>query len=242
MTPPDYATLTRDDPNPLKRFLQGKRLRDAVGLLGRWVPRDVVDYGAGDGELARVLRHRYPDVSIAAFEPTPALFAQAEANLRDLSAVRLVAEAAHIPSASADAIFCLEVFEHLPPLETATALDHITRILKPDGVLIIGVPIEIGLAARFKGAFRRLRRNGDFDTDRARIAEAAKGHITFERFKAEIAPGLAYYPHHLGFDYRNLLKDLEARFVIDRIWPSPFLLLPPELNSELTLRVFKDAV
>ncbi|MDC7682555.1 class I SAM-dependent methyltransferase [Asticcacaulis sp. BYS171W] len=233
-----YAAITRQDPNPFKRYLQNKRLRDAVGLLGRRRPETIVDYGAGDGELAYVIRRKLPDTRIVGFEPSLLLRAQAEAHIGAMPGVTLTDDAAQIADGSADAIFCLEVFEHLPPEETRTALAHMVRILKDDGVLIVGVPVEIGLAAWVKGRFRSLRRD-DFDTDRNHIAQAVRRDIRFERFRVDFDTSGGYYPHHLGFDYRELLKALDGCFELEKRWSSPFLLMPTEWNSELNLLLTK---
>ncbi|ESQ79779.1 bifunctional 2-polyprenyl-6-hydroxyphenol methylase/3-demethylubiquinol 3-O-methyltransferase UbiG [Asticcacaulis sp. YBE204] len=234
----DYAALTRNDPNPVKRYLQARRLKDALDLLGHRHGRQFVDYGAGDGELVRHLKHRRPEAVTICFEPWSLLSHACRHNIEDLSATTLVETADDVPDGFADAIFCLEVFEHLPAEEIETALHHIARILKHDGVLIVGVPVETGPVARLKGWFRGLRRN-DFDTDPDRIAQAARGDIRFERFRMDLGNGGGYYPHHLGFDYRDLLRAVDSRFVVRKRQSSPFGWLPPEVNSELNLLLTK---
>jgi SAM-dependent methyltransferase len=235
---PDYASITRDDPNAFKRFLQHKRLNDALGLLKARRPALSIDYGAGDGELARLLRLMCPAGEVVCFEPSAQLRAQAVAHISALSGISLTAHVTNVADGCADAIFCLEVFEHLPPQETTEAIDHMHRLLKPDGVLIVGVPVETGPVARLKGWFRR-RRRVDFDTDAQRIAQAARGDIRFERLRVDFEGGGGYYPHHLGFDYRDLLRRLATRFVIETRRSSPLALLPPEWNSELNLLLRK---
>ncbi|ADU13527.1 class I SAM-dependent methyltransferase [Asticcacaulis excentricus] len=239
MTPqPDYASITRADPNPFKRYLQRKRFDDAIALLRGRRPALSIDYGAGDGELARKLCQACPDGEVICFEPSAQLRAQAEAHVGALSGVTVVAGIEGIPAARADAIFCLEVFEHLPPEETEAALAQMHRLLKPDGVLIVGVPVETGPVSWVKGWFRG-RRRADFDTDRDRIAQAARGDIRFERERVDFEGGGGYYPHHLGFDYRDLLARVKAHFVIETRRSSPLALLPPEWNSELNLLLRK---
>ncbi|BEV11200.1 class I SAM-dependent methyltransferase [Asticcacaulis sp. DW145] len=235
---PDYASITRDDPNAFKRFLQHKRLNDALGLLKARRPALSIDYGAGDGELARLLRLMCPAGEVVCFEPSAQLRAQAVAHIGALSGISLKADVMNVADGCADAIFCLEVFEHLPPQETTEAIDHMHRLLKPDGVLIVGVPVETGPVARLKGWCRR-RRRVDFDTDAQRIAQAARGDIRFERLRVDFEGGGGYYPHHLGFDYRDLLRRLATRFVIETRRSSPLALLPPEWNSELNLLLRK---
>lgn len=235
----DYAALTRNDPHPFKRYLQARRLQDALDLLGDRHGAHFVDYGAGDGELIRQLKRRRPDAVSICFEPSPVLFYPCLNNIEGLTSTGLVGKAEDVPDGFADVVFCLEVFEHLPPKEMETAIEHMWRMLQPEGLLIVGVPVEIGPVAWLKGAFRRRRRRMDFDADWGRIAQAARGDIRFERHLQPISEGLDYYPHHLGFDYRDLLRRLQTRFVIETRRSSPLAVLPPEWNSELNLLLRK---
>ena len=50
---------------------------------------------------------------------------------------------------------------------------------------------------------------------------------------AEIAPGVAFHFHHLGFDYRVLESMLRARFQLVNRWFSPFPAAGAVLNSEV---------
>lgn len=55
-----YADITRNDPNPLKRLVQEKRIADAISLVDV-VPRtqSMLDFGTGDGELCKRLASRF---------------------------------------------------------------------------------------------------------------------------------------------------------------------------------------
>lgn len=228
-----YADITRRDPNPLKRWVQERRLADALRL----VPPDfaagaIVDYGGGDGELALRLARRFPQARVTCFEPAPDLRAQAQAQLAAAPNAAAAAEEGELEAGAADLVFCTEVFEHLPPAETARALDEIARVLKPQGRLVVGVPVEVGPPALLKGAFRALRRPGDYDARWPAILAAAAGRAPVPRFAAEIAPGRPYFPHHLGFDHRPLLLELKARFALERVASSPWRSGPLFLNSE----------
>jgi SAM-dependent methyltransferase len=231
-----YAALTREDPNPLKRAVQGRRLADALRLAGDLAPRHVVDYGGGDGALCRSAAARWPDARLVCFEPAPQLAEEARGLLAGVPQAEVVGDEAALPAGQADLVFCTEVFEHLPPAETARALDEIARIMAPGGRAIIGVPVEIGPPALPKGAFRALRRPGEFDARPAAILGAAVGRPPRPRLQAEISPGRAYYPHHLGFDHRPLARMVAERFELERRASSPFPALPAWLNSELYLR------
>jgi hypothetical protein len=111
-------------------------------------------------------------------------------------------------------------------------------VLRPGGTLIVGVPIEVGPAALAKGLFRRVRRRDAFDAQLDGILGATRGRPPVDRPVAEIAPGRPYHPHHLGFDHRRLLRDLEGRFRVVRRTGSPFGPLGA-LNAELYITAVK---
>ena len=115
--------------------------------------QQIVDVGCGDGNglgrWAAAKGHAYLglDVSHAAL-----------AKARSLGlAVQHITDASQLPlpSISAGAVACLEVFEHL--LDPASAVAEIKRVLEPGGFLIATVPnaaywirrVELGLFGRF---------------------------------------------------------------------------------------------
>jgi SAM-dependent methyltransferase len=229
-----YASLTHQDPNRIKRWLQNRRLADAIALLPAGVAT-VVDFGGGDGELCARLALARPGLSIVCFEPTAAIRAEAVARLQGLSNVHVVGDEAKVTNASADAVFCNEVFEHLPPAQTDAALSHIERMLKPGGLLIAGVPIETGPPALAKGLFRMVRRLGAHDGRPQGILKATFGLPPGPRVVAEIESGRPYHPAHLGFDHRRFARGLGGRFEILRWRRSPVGWAPAALSSEIYL-------
>lgn len=234
-----YAELTHEDPNRIKRWLQGKRIGKALTLVPPGAAR-VVDYGAGDAEVAARLARRRPGLEVVCFEPTPALRAEAAQRTAGLPGVRVVEAEAELPSGWAEVVLCLEVFEHLPEMETRAALAAIHRVLAPGGLLVIGVPVEVGPAALAKGLFRRSRRSNAFDAGLSRIGQAALGRPPGGRPTVEIASGRAYHPFHLGFDHRRLLRDLDGRFRVQRRTGSPFGPALGTLNAELYITAIKS--
>lgn len=231
-----YAKLTTSDKNPVKRWLQRRRFSDALKVFDRASPTSapltVMDYGAGNGELIRQLAELRP-IQATVFEPTPALMKEARKHLGHLDAVRFCNTPTEVPEDHFDYVFCLEVFEHLPPEQTKHALAQIHRLLKPKGLAVIGVPHELFLPALLKGLFRMSRRYGAFDARPGNILSACRGKAPTERPTTEIAPGQAYHPHHLGFDYRQFELRFQPHFRRKARWFSPFPLLGPCLNSEV---------
>ncbi|WP_296814832.1 class I SAM-dependent methyltransferase [Brevundimonas sp.] len=235
-----YAEMTWDDPNALKRWVQRRRLRDALAQVPDKVSVDkIVDYGAGDGALAVLARERWPKARIVCFEPAPHLATEAERRVRDLDGVEVTRTEAGLPEA-VDLVFCTEVFEHLPEAETGAAIARIEAILKPGGLLVVGVPVESGPVAALKGLFRMARRPKDFDTRPGNILRAVLGQRVRDRPMADIAYGRRYHPHHLGFDLGGLKRLLEARFSPVRLRGSPLPLAPVFLNSEAYMTLRKE--
>ncbi len=229
-----YAEITRNDRNAIKRFLHRRRLNDAVALATRQdSPRTIVDFGAGDGELSRRLAAALPQATIFCYEPAENLREQAASVLRGQANVVLASSVESLPTGQADVVYCLEVFEHLPPEETAAALADIERLLKDDGLAVIGVPIEIFGPALAKGLLRMWRRRGAFDARMGNVLAALCGAPPRDRPAREITPGLSYYPHHLGFDHRRLRSRLVERFDVQRAVCSPVPWLGAGFNSEI---------
>ena len=230
-----YADLTIRDRNPIKRWLQHRRFADALAVLAgvsaRGRPR-ILDFGAGDGELVRRI-HGLAQVEALVYEPSAALMAEAKQKLAGMASVQFTDSIASVESGSFDYVFCLEVFEHLPARQTDAAIADIERLLKPGGVAVIGVPHELHLPALLKGLFRVYRRRGEFDARFGNIWAAVWGRPPLLRPVAEIAPGVPFHFHHLGFDHRTLEKMLQEHLHLVRKWFSPFPLLGATLNSEV---------
>ncbi len=231
-----YADITFRDPSRVKRWLQQRRLSDAIGILrnSRSIsgPIHILDFGAGNGELVRQLAG-VGSVRASIFEPSPNLMAEARENLLGLDGVEFYDRTDAIEAGVFDFIFCLEVFEHLPVEETTQAMEAIRRLLKPDGIAVIGVPHELFLPAILKGAFRFMRRRGEFDARPANIILAAIGCPPSTRPLVEICASHSYHPHHLGFDHRILERLLRQRFRRVRRWFSPVPAMGAVLNSEV---------
>jgi len=230
-----YSEITFNDRNRIKRWFQQQRLKSALELGGGSAPSPAVicDFGAGNGELCRHLAEYYPDARIICYEPTPGLLSEARENLKGIGNVDFLQDIGSLAPASTELVFCLEVFEHLPPRETREALAAISAMLHPKGKAVIGVPVEVGVPALYKGIFRMSRRYGSFDANIKNVLLSFMGRPPQNRPMGEIAPGFGYYFQHTGFDFREFRKTLCKHFVEIRVAASPFSILGTWLMPEV---------
>ncbi len=231
-----YDSITTDDANPVKRLVQRRRLAHGLRVL-KSLRSDfdgtILDVGAGTGRLCEQLTLRFPRARIVCYEPVPSLCAEAAEKLAACPGVEVVGLLDSTSVSRFDFVFCLEVLEHLPRLETTTLLDAIDQRVAHHSTVTFGVPNEIFAAAFAKGLFRLRRRRGSFDARWSHIWQAMVGRPPRQRPTAEIWPGLRYHYHHLGFDYRLLRRTLARRFDVTEVYGSPLTLLPTALNSEV---------
>jgi SAM-dependent methyltransferase len=219
-----YSDITIHAKSPIKSYLQRRRLRDALCVLddlGERFPGKLLDFGAGNGELTRMIAGRFPHAEVFCYEPAPDLFEEARQNLRGIDNVVLVSSLDQLKGLRFRYVFCLEVFEHLPPRETVRAIRAINRLLANRGTTVVGVPNELFLPALLKGLFRMRGRYGAYDARFGNVFRAAIGRPPGKRPRREIAPGLPYHFHHMGFDHRKLRLTLSETFEVVRQFGSP---------------------
>ena len=209
----NYADITLNDPNAIKRYLQRSRFQSALKLYPVTdSTTKVLDFGGGDGELCLRLNRINKGTSYICYEPSQGMYKQALQKLSDSDDIDLVDSLTSIAKGSMDVIYSLEVFEHLPVKESEEALNNIYALLKPGGTLVMGVPNELFLPALYKGLFRMSRRFGQYDARVSNILKCCFGRPPKTRPIGEISPGKSYHFHHLGFDHRVLAKQLKSKF------------------------------
>lgn len=102
--------------------------------------RDAAEIGCGDGFGARIVKQSVENLLITDFDP---LFIEdiekrrhpnwpITAKVHDILAGPL--------DGSYDAIYSLDVLEHIEPADESRFLDHVAKSLKPFGLAIIGMP------------------------------------------------------------------------------------------------------
>jgi SAM-dependent methyltransferase len=232
----NYASITVEDRNPVKRKLQHIRLQHSVRILSR-VSRDfdgtILDFGSGDAQLCRQIARIWPASRIISYEPAEELRQQALQNVKSFPQIKVIGSLKDINHRKFNYIFCLEVLEHLPLAELNQALINLARFSEENTVLVIGVPNEIYISALIKGLFRMSRRYGEVDAVPPNIIKAMLGYPPVSRPVGEISPDIPYVFRHMGFDYRKFIKKLQRYFKVVEFYGSPFPFLSEFFNLEL---------
>ena len=137
-----------DESDPLKYYyvpgigeVFRERLRLALRLLGDRRYGRILEAGYGSGILLPTLATLADDVQAMDLHRRPDL-ATRMLRLEGVRAPLLVGTVTALgyASESFDAVVCLSTLEHLHGADLRAALGELHRVLKPDGVAIIGVP------------------------------------------------------------------------------------------------------
>ena len=132
---PESAELRLAFGNTAEDYERGRPgWTDAVAEVGGLpASAEVLDLGAGTGKLTRVLGRRF--ASITAVEPDPsmrAVFSQATVCCKVLEGS---AESIPLADGSVDGVFCADCFHWF---DWPVAIAEIERVLRPEGVLVMG--------------------------------------------------------------------------------------------------------
>lgn len=236
-----YARHQIHSRDKLVAWSHTRRFKTALTLARDFAGKRLLDYGCGDGTFvaltmmneaapalavgAELLQHHVDDCRTRY---------QVESRLQFV-AINDLDGAGH--ANRYDAVFCMEVLEHV--VDWGPPFDRFTRLLAPDGKLIISVPVETGLPLIIKQAVRRVagwRQLGYYPGSLPySFGELAKGiragraqHLT----RTVLDKGDGPYHDHHGFNWMRLRERVKQDFVIEDTLASPFSWLGPHLATQ----------
>jgi ubiquinone/menaquinone biosynthesis C-methylase UbiE len=136
--PPDYYDASIRT-NLIQRFWHRRRFAAVAGLATR-IEGKMLDVGCHGATLTRVVADEAQPKEVHALDISQQAIAYARSRFPHFHFY--VADAANLPfkDASFDAVFCLEVLEHVADPEKV--LLEIMRCLRPGGYAVILVPVE----------------------------------------------------------------------------------------------------
>jgi SAM-dependent methyltransferase len=144
-----YDQAVADDPDAespfiRERYREGIRWRNVLdGLLPPSAsPRNLLDVGSGNGAIALAVTatDRYVSFGIDTLLSDSARTLQ-----QGTAAHAIAASGAALPFAAAtfDAILCLETLEHIPPDALLHFASELTRVMRPEGIIVITTPARL---------------------------------------------------------------------------------------------------
>lgn len=204
----NYDAQTINAANPLVRFAHRHRIRQSLALaLPRMGCGKLLDYGCGSGVFLSEIILRRPGCAVG-YEPIMTERTHASLPIFDTLA-ELELEGPY------NLITLFETIEHLSDEELGLFLEFASRVLTPNGAILISAPVEIGPALIFK------------DLNRFALRRKGSEHRALELLRAAIfgiparrAENLK--TSHRGFDFREARNNLR-----DRGWATDVLSYGP---------------
>jgi 2-polyprenyl-3-methyl-5-hydroxy-6-metoxy-1,4-benzoquinol methylase len=127
-----------------ERYREGIRWRNVLNALlpESTSPRNVLDVGSGNGAIALAVTAtgRYVSYGIDTQLSDTAHRLQHGTSAHSIAAS---ADALPFDVATFDAILCLETIEHIPPHALHHFAGELTRVLRPEGVILITTPARL---------------------------------------------------------------------------------------------------
>jgi 2-polyprenyl-3-methyl-5-hydroxy-6-metoxy-1,4-benzoquinol methylase len=134
-------------------------LPSVASLLGRDVPlSSVLDFGCGAGRLTIPLARRA--VGVVGADIAPSVLEQARKNAREAGLVNVAFVETHELRGQFDFVCSLLVFQHIRPAEGYKLIRALLRLLSPDGVAVLQLPMEPSGGGLQRLARMRLKREG----------------------------------------------------------------------------------
>lgn len=222
------------------------RFERARELTKPYQGRRLLDYGCGDGTFLVLVHDLFPDA--VGVDADPKQVAECARRLTSLQGLSfMLTDELRTPRHATryDVVVCMEVLEHCLETVVDEVAEDLRRLITPEGMVLISVPIETGPSlivkefVRLVAAWRRL---GDYQyRERYTLGELATmlfathdTSIPRPVYRQDFEPARPNIFHtHKGFNWRRLRRQLTRYFVIHETCFSPFGWLGGYANSQV---------
>jgi len=212
---------------PFQKMTHSARFEVATDILARegLGPKEVLDFGTGDGKIFGYYLRVNSECKYTGYDTAKSMLEQADDVVREN--VELISDLNEIKERRYSYISCLETLEHIPDEKLLETLLLFRTLLKPNGTLVISVPIESGISALLKQIIRKVSGQSE------RVATPwtiflSTIYLTSRIKRDQRDPG------HTGFDYIKTRKLIEkSGLKIEKTIYSPFRALKGFINSQI---------
>ncbi|WP_058997217.1 class I SAM-dependent methyltransferase [Leptolyngbya sp. NIES-2104] len=215
------------------------RFEAAAKLIGQGQHFDLLDYGCGDGTFVTMIAPRFAHVVGTDINRHQIEDCQARLSTINNARFYLTSELNTVRQLF-DRIVCMETLEHCPEPIVDGVLQDIQRLCKPQGKIIISVPIETGLTFLIKLVFRTLaawRGLSEYKYyESYSLSNALRMIFSTENTVVERPIyGLPDSPQHshYGFNWKRCRLQVEKYFTIEEVCFSPVNRLNGIVSSQV---------
>ena len=231
--------LSRDK---LVAWSHARRFATALTLARSFSGRRILDYGSGDGTfLALAMMADSPPAAAVGAELLDDVIADCHKRYSAeprMSFVQVKSLDRPEHAKRYDAVFCMEVLEHVFDWEPELA--RMSRLLAPGGTLVVSVPVETGVPVLVKQVVRTIagwRKIGHYPGTTSYSWSELAAAVLAGRTQHVIRPvfdfGGGPAHDHKGFNWRVLHERLKQQFEVTRVVASPFSWLGPGLATQV---------
>lgn len=121
--------------------------QERINISAKFLPKNVkrvLDIGIGYGFIEEILLQKIKNIEIYGNDISPIAVDYLKSKFPGIYKVESIYDMNYSGNFF-DAIFLLEVLEHIPPSKTFSVLGNIKKMLKKGGVFILSVPMNEGL-------------------------------------------------------------------------------------------------
>jgi SAM-dependent methyltransferase len=237
-----YARKQLFSNDKLVAWSHARRFSTGIALAREFRGKRVLDFGSGDGTfLALAMMNDAAPAAATGAEITREVVEDCRRRYRGeprLTFVQVGELDARDQAGAYDAVFCMEVLEHVVDWEPELA--RMARLLAPGGKLIVSVPVETGMPVLVKQTVRRIagwRGVGHYPGTSAyswpellsSVFAGERQHVVRPVFDTGSGPS----HDHKGFNWMVLRERLRRQFVLERVVASPFSWLGPGLATQV---------
>jgi 2-polyprenyl-3-methyl-5-hydroxy-6-metoxy-1,4-benzoquinol methylase len=246
LQPGHYARKQIFSRNAIVAWSHRRRFALARELASAGAGGALLDYGCGDGTFVAMAHDLFRET--VATDIDVEQLRDCRARLNALSHIRFASIEALREAdfhACFDAVVCMEVLEHCPADIQPQVLADLDRAVRPHGVVVISVPIEIGATLAVKQLVRATAAATGLaeysGRERYQLSEFMRMLLAGDMSQIErpvstarTADGATVRFHgHKGFNWRILARLIERTFVVERRLYSPLPLIGSWLNSQV---------